>query len=204
MPDHLSTLPLVAILRGVTPARIEAVADRLFEAGIRAIEVPLNSPKPFESIAILAKLYGERCLTGAGTVATPADVDRVADAGGRLVVSPHTDTRVIARTLERGLAPMPGILTPSEAYAAIGAGARTLKLFPAASMGIVHMKAIQVILPADVKLYAVGGVHAGNMAEWKKAGAAGFGLGGDLFKPDFSDDEIARRARDTVAAFQTG
>ena len=120
----LSELPLVAILRGVTPERIEAIADLLVGEGFRAIEVPLNSPEPFKSIEMLARRFGARCLTGAGTVTTPSDVDRVADAGGTLIVSPHTDVAVVARTVEKKLFPMPGVLTPSECYAAIGAGAR--------------------------------------------------------------------------------
>lgn len=198
----LNQFPIVAILRGATPGRIEAVAHQMFEAGIRAIEVPLNSPDPFKSIELLAKTYGDGCLTGAGTVTTPADVTRVAEAGGKLIVSPHTDVSVIARAVELKLVPMPGFLTPSEAYAAIGAGARHLKLFPAASLGTAHLKAVKVILPHATKIYAVGGVHAGNMAEWRAAGVVGFGLGSDLFKPEFDDAEIARRAREAVAAFR--
>lgn len=199
--DLLSRLPIVAIIRGVTPARIDGVADALFGAGIRAIEVPLNSPDPFASIEKLARRFGDSCLTGAGTVTTVQDVDRAADAGGKLVVSPHADAAVIAHTVKRGLFAMPGVLTPSEAYAAIQAGARHLKLFPASSMGIAHFKAMRVILPPDVKMYAVGGVSPANMAEWRAAGIDGFGLGGDLFKPDFDDAQIAARARAAVAAF---
>jgi 2-dehydro-3-deoxyphosphogalactonate aldolase len=202
MTDPLTELPLVAILRGVTPARIEGVAAALFDAGIRAIEVPLNSPEPFESIEILAKTYGDRCLTGAGTVLDSADVDRVAGAGGRLVVTPNTNPAVIARGAERKMVVMPGFYTPSEAFAAIAAGARTLKLFPAATAGTAHLKALLAVLPKDVPVYAVGGVGAGNMKEWRWAGAAGFGMGADLFKPDFSDEEIAVRARQSVAAFR--
>ena len=202
MTDLLTELPLVAILRGVTPARIEGVAATLFEAGIRTIEVPLNSPEPFRSIEILAKAYGERCLTGAGTVLEPADVDRVAGAGGRLLVTPNTNPAVIRRGVEKNLVVMPGFYTPSEAFAAIVAGARTLKLFPAATAGTAHLKALLAVLPKDVPVYAVGGVGAGNMKEWRRAGAAGFGMGADLFKPDYSDDEIAARARQSVAAFR--
>jgi 2-dehydro-3-deoxyphosphogalactonate aldolase len=202
MTDHLAQLPLVAILRGVTPARIEKVAEAIFAAGIRAIEVPLNSPDPFKSIAALAKRFGNDALTGAGTVTSAAEVDRVADAGGRLAVSPHTDAAVIARAVEKGLHPMPGIMTPSEAYAALNAGARDLKLFPATSLGIGHLKAMLVILPPTAKIYAVGGVNPSNMKEWRAAGAAGFGLGSDLFKPDYDDAEIARRAKAAVAAFR--
>ncbi len=194
------TPPLVAILRGVTPARIEGVADALFEAGIRAIEVPLNSPEPFKSIEILAKSFGSRCLTGAGTVLDTANVDRVAGAGGKLLVTPNTNPAVIARGVELGLTVMPGFYTPSEGFAAVAAGARTLKLFPASTGGVDHLKAMLAVL--DVPVYAVGGVGAANMAEWRKAGAAGFGLGSDLFKPDFSDAEISERAKKCVAAFR--
>ena len=202
-PDQLlAELPLVAILRGVTPARIEGVAEALFAAGIRAIEVPLNSPEPFKSIETLAKVFGTRCLTGAGTVLTVADADRVADAGGKLMVTPNTDASVIARGVAKGLTVMPGFYTPSEGFAAVAAGAKTLKLFPASSGGIGHMQAMLAVLPKNVPVYAVGGVGAGNMSEWRKAGAAGFGLGSELFKPDFSDADIAARAQKCVAAFK--
>lgn len=203
MTDLLSEMPLVAILRGVTPARVEGVAAALFEAGIRAIEVPLNSPDPFKSIEILAKRFGDRCLTGAGTVLDTANVDRVANAGGRLLVTPNTNPAVIARGVEKKMVVMPGFYTPSEAFAAIAAGARSLKLFPASTGGIAHLKALLAVLPKDVPVYAVGGGGAGNMREWRAAGAAGFGMGSDLFKPDFSDEEIAARARESVAAFKT-
>ncbi len=198
----LAELPLVAILRGVTPARIEGVAGALFEAGFRAIEVPLNSPEPFKSIETLSKKFGARCLTGAGTVLTTENVDRVADAGGRLLVTPNTNPQVISHGVARGMTVMPGFFTPSEGFAAIAAGARTLKLFPASTGGTDHMKAMLAVLPKDVPVYAVGGVGAANMKEWRKAGAAGFGLGSELFKPDFSDEEISARAKKCVAAFK--
>jgi 2-dehydro-3-deoxyphosphogalactonate aldolase len=202
MTDALAQLPIVAILRGVTPDRVETVAGAIFDAGIRAIEVPLNSPEPYRSIEILARRFGGEALTGAGTVTTPQEVDRVANAGGRLAVSPHTDAAVIRRAVEKGLHPMPGVMTPSEAYAAFHAGARDLKLFPATSLGIGHLKAMLVILPPAVSVYAVGGVNPANMKEWRVAGAAGFGLGSDLFKPDYDDAEIARRAKAAVEAFR--
>jgi 2-dehydro-3-deoxyphosphogalactonate aldolase len=202
-PDALlAELPLVAILRGVTPARIEGVAGALFDAGLRAIEVPLNSPEPFKSIELLAKAFGDRCLCGAGTVLTTADVDRVTDAGGKLLVTPNTNPAVIARGVEKGLTVMPGFFTPSEGFAAIAAGTKYLKLFPASSGGIGHLQAMLAVLPKSVPVYAVGGVGAGNMVEWRKAGAAGFGLGSDLFKPDFTDADIAARAQRAVAAFK--
>lgn len=202
MSALLAELPIVAILRGVTPARIAGVADALYGAGIRAIEVPLNSPEPFRSIEILAKQFGGRCLTGAGTVLTMEDADRVADAGGQLMVTPNTDAQVIARGVSLGLTVMPGFFTPSEGFAAVAAGARYLKLFPASTGGIGHLQAMLAVLPKDVPVYAVGGVGAGNMTEWKKAGAKGFGLGSDLFKPDFTDAEIATRAAKCVAAWR--
>jgi 2-dehydro-3-deoxyphosphogalactonate aldolase len=202
-PDALLIeLPIVAILRGVTPARIEGVAAALFEAGIRAIEVPLNSPEPFKSIEILAKAFGDRCLTGAGTVLDVANVDRVADAGGKLLVTPNTNPAVIARGVEKSLTVMPGFFTPSEGFDAVAAGSRYLKLFPASTGGIDHLKAMLAVLPKSVPVYAVGGVGAANMAEWRKGGAAGFGLGSELFKPDFSDAEISARAKKCVAAFR--
>jgi 2-dehydro-3-deoxyphosphogalactonate aldolase len=202
-PDALlAELPLVAILRGVTPARIEGVAAALFEAGIRAIEVPLNSPEPFKSIETLAKVFGDRCLCGAGTVLNAGDVDRVAAAGGKLLVTPNTDPAVIAQGVKQGMTVMPGFFTPSEGFAAIAAGARILKLFPASTGGIGHLQAMLAVLPKSVPVYAVGGVGAGNMSEWRKGGAAGFGLGSELFKPDFSDADIAARAQKAVAAFR--
>jgi len=202
-PDQLlAELPLVAILRGVTPARIEGVADALFGAGFRAIEVPLNSPEPFKSIETLAKHFGDRCLTGAGTVLTAEQADQVASAGGKLMVTPNTNASVIARGVTKGLTVMPGFYTPSEGFAAIAAGAKYLKLFPASTGGIGHLQAMLAVLPKTVPVYAVGGVGAGNMSEWRKAGAAGFGLGSELFKPDFSDADIAARAQKAVAAFK--
>jgi 2-dehydro-3-deoxyphosphogalactonate aldolase len=198
----LKDLPLVAILRGVTPERILKVADTLYGAGLRAIEVPLNSPRPFDSIALLAKEFGDRCLVGAGTVLDVADTDRVADAGGRLVVTPNTDPAVIQCALRREMVVMPGFFSPTEALAALAAGARTLKLFPAASAGTGHLKAVLAVLPPSVPVFAVGGVDAADMGEWKKAGALGFGLGSGLFKATFTDDEIAERAARCVAAFR--
>ena len=202
-PDLLlAELPLVAILRGVTPAKIEGVADALFGAGFRAIEVPLNSPEPLKSIEILAKHFGDRCLTGAGTVLSVEQADQVASAGGKLMVTPNTNPAVIARGVAKGLTVMPGFYTPSEGFAAIAAGAKYLKLFPASTGGIGHLQAMLAVLPKNIPVYAVGGVGAGNMSEWRKAGAAGFGLGSELFKPDFSDADISARAQKAIAAFK--
>jgi 2-dehydro-3-deoxyphosphogalactonate aldolase len=171
----LAELPLVAILRGVTPDRIEGVAGALFDAGIRAIEVPLNSPDPFKSIALLAKQFGASCLTGAGTVLDTANVDRVVDAGGKLLVTPNTNPQVIAHGVARGMTVMPGFYTPSEGFAAVAAGARYLKLFPASTGGIDHLKAMLAVLPKNVPVYAVGGVGAGNMSRRGRF-RAGLGL----------------------------
>jgi len=202
-PDQLlAELPLVAILRGVTPAKIEGVADALFGAGFRAIEVPLNSPEPLKSIEILAKQFGDRCLTGAGTVLSVEQADQVASAGGKLMVTPNTNASVIARGVTKGLTVMPGFYTPSEGFAAIAAGAKYLKLFPASTGGIGHLQAMLAVLPKNFPVYAVGGVGAGNMSEWRKAGAAGFGLGSELFKPDFTEADIVARAQKAVAAFR--
>jgi len=198
----LQELPLVAILRGVTPQRVHGVAEALFDAGFRAIEVPLNSPEPLKSIEALAKQFGDRCLTGAGTVLTMQQADQVANAGGKLMVTPNTNPDVIARGVQRRLTVMPGFYSPSEGFAAIAAGAKYLKLFPASSGGIGHLQAMLAVLPKTVPVYAVGGVGAGNMSEWRKAGAAGFGLGSELFKPDFSDEDISARAQKCVAAFK--
>jgi 2-dehydro-3-deoxyphosphogalactonate aldolase len=202
MPPDLATdgSAIVAILRGVTPERVAGVGEVLFEAGIRAIEVPLNSPEPFKSIEILAKALGERCLCGAGTVLDADDVPGVKDAGGRLVVSPNTNEKVIAACVARDLLVMPGFATATEAFTAIGAGARYLKLFPARTYGPAHLKALKAVLPKDVAVYAVGGVSADDVADWIGQGAAGFGFGSELFHPDYTNEEISARAKKLVAA----
>ncbi len=193
--------PLVAILRGVTPERILPIADRLIEAGMNAIEIPLNSPDPFRSLEKLVNAHGDRCLCGAGTVLSADDVNRVRDHGGKLIVTPNSDAIVISRAVALGLLAMPGFATATEAFAAIQAGARALKLFPAASYGPDHLKALKAVLPRDVSVHAVGGIGPDQMAVWRAAGADGFGLGSDLFRPDYDDDEIAQRARRLVTAW---
>jgi 2-dehydro-3-deoxyphosphogalactonate aldolase len=200
MPSELDALPLVAILRGVTPDRIVEIAQALVDAGVRAIEVPLNSPQPFASISALAAAFGTRCLCGAGTVLNTEDVQRVREAGGTLVVSPNVNPAVIAAA--RGLTVMPGFATASEAFAAIDAGATHLKLFPATTYGAGHLKALKAVLPRAMPVYAVGGIGAEAIAEWKQAGADGFGFGSELFRPDYSVTEIARRAKHLVEAIR--
>jgi 2-dehydro-3-deoxyphosphogalactonate aldolase len=186
---------IVAILRGIAPERAVAVGQILFGAGIRVIEVPLNSPRPFDSIAALAKYFGETCVCGAGTVLDPADVARVQDAGGTLIVMPNTDAAVIGAAVRAGMRVIPGFATATEAFAAVKAGARALKLFPASTYGAGHLKALKAVLPRDIPVYAVGGVGAGTVAEWIAAGAAGFGFGSELFRTGYSDSEIEARAK---------
>ena len=197
---YFAECPLVGIVRGVTPDEAEAIAQALYDAGMRIIEVPLNSPEPFESIRIIAERFGDRVLVGAGTVLDPADVSRVAQAGGRLVVSPNTNTAVIEATVADGLVSSPGYFTPSEAFEAIRAGAHAIKLFPdeAASPGVV--KSQRAVLPKDVPLIVVGGVTPESIPGWMAAGADGFGLGGGLYKSGQDPQTTLERARAYVAA----
>jgi 2-dehydro-3-deoxyphosphogalactonate aldolase len=199
-----AALPLIAILRGVEPGEVVAIGDALVEAGFTLIEVPLNSPDPFASIETLARAFGDRALIGAGTVLTPADVGRVADAGGRMVISPNTDTAVIAETAARGMASLPGYFTPSEAFAAIGAGATALKLFPAEAASPAVLKAQRAVLPRDMPLLAVGGVAPDTMGPWRAAGADGFGLGSALYKRGSTAAEVRADADAFVAAWRAG
>jgi 2-dehydro-3-deoxyphosphogalactonate aldolase len=192
---RLDECPLVAIIRGVTPGGAEAIGEAIYQAGIRIIEVPLNSPDPFDSIGRLAKSLGGRALIGAGTVLDPADVARVRDVGGRLVVSPSTDLEVIRATAEAGLVSSPGYFTPSEAFAALKAGATALKLFPAEAVTPAVVKAQRAVLPGDVPLLVVGGVKPDNMKPWLEAGATGFGLGSGVYKPGQSPAEVGAQAR---------
>ena len=199
---HLEECPLVAILRGLTPGEAEPVGEALVEAGFRLIEVPLNSPQPLESIARLAARFGGTATIGAGTVTAVAQVTQVQDAGGTLIVSPHTDPRVIAATAAAGLISLPGFLTPSEAFTALGAGAHALKLFPAEAASPAVLKAQRAVLPANVPVLPVGGIAAESMAPWLAAGAAGFGFGSALYRPGYSAAEVRERATALIAAFR--
>ena len=196
---RLDECPLVAIVRGIRPDEAESIGEALIAAGIRIIEVPLNSPQPFKSIRRLAMAIGHRALIGAGTVLDPIDVGRVAEAGGRLIVSPNTDVAVIEATVSAGLASSPGYFTPSEAFAAIKAGADALKLFPAEGASPALVKAQRAVLPKDVPLLVVGGVTPASMGPWLDAGADGFGLGSGIYKPGQSAEQVAEQARAYVA-----
>jgi 2-dehydro-3-deoxyphosphogalactonate aldolase len=199
LEDALAETPIVAILRGVKPDEVVAIAEALHGAGVRVVETPLNSPDPLDSIARLAAFKG-RLVFGAGTVLSPDRVDAVADAGGEIIVSPNTDPAVIRRALERGLVPLPGFATASEGFAAYAAGARHLKLFPASTYGAGHVKALKAVLPRDARVHAVGGVGPAAMAEWREAGVDGFGLGSELYKPGWTPEQVSERARAAVAA----
>jgi 2-dehydro-3-deoxyphosphogalactonate aldolase len=192
--------PVVAILRGVQPERVVGIADVLYTAGIRAIEVPLNSPDPFASIASLAAARGCDCLIGAGTVLDPEAVRKTHAAGGSLVVAPNCEPEVIRSALQLGMQVFPGIATATEAFSAIRAGATQLKLFPAATYGPRHLQALRAVLPAQVSVFPVGGVGAADIPAWLAAGAAGFGFGSELFRPEYDLPEIERRARQLMQA----
>jgi len=196
---YLDPCPLVAIIRGVTPDEAEAIGEAIVEAGIRIIEVPLNSPEPLRSIETLAKRFGEEVLVGAGTVLDPADVGRVWDAGGRIIVSPNTDLDVIAATAAIDLVSSPGYFTPSEALAAIQTGATALKLFPAEAATPAVLKAQLAVLPKEVPILVVGGVKPDIMRPWVDAGATGFGLGGGLYQAGQSAEDTLAKARAYVA-----
>lgn len=196
---YLDECPLVGIIRGVKPDEAEAIGDAIYEGGIRIIEVPLNSPEPLKSIELLAKRFGDRVLVGAGTVLDPSDVQRIKDVGGRIIVSPDTHTAVIEASAAAGLVASPGYFTPSEAFAAIRAGATALKLFPAEGASPAVLKGQLAVIPKQVPVLAVGGIKPDNMRPWLEAGAAGFGLGGGLYQPGQSASETLDKARAYVA-----
>jgi 2-dehydro-3-deoxyphosphogalactonate aldolase len=201
--EALAELPLVAILRGLTPENAPAIGQILVDAGFRIIEVPLNSPQPFESIGILAGAFGARALVGAGTVLRTDDVARVRKAGGRLIVMPHGDTAIIRAAKSEGMICTPGVATPTEGFAALAAGADGLKLFPAEAMPPAVVKAWRAVFPPETLLLPVGGIAPERMADYLAAGASGFGLGSALFAPGLSLADIQARAGAFVAAIKT-
>jgi 2-dehydro-3-deoxyphosphogalactonate aldolase len=197
---YFNQCPLVAIIRGVTPGDAVDIAGALYEGGIRIIEVPLNSPEALDSIRRIAAALGDQALIGAGTVLQPGDVAEVRDAGGRIIVSPNMNPAVIRATVEAGMVSSPGIFTPSEAFAALDAGAHTLKLFPAEAASPTVVKSLRAVLPKAVPFLVVGGVTPDSVTGWLDAGANGFGLGGGLYKPGQSPGDTREKARAYVRA----
>jgi 2-dehydro-3-deoxyphosphogalactonate aldolase len=198
----LAPTPLIAILRGVTPDEADSVAAVIVEAGFGAIEVPLNSPDPCTSIELIARLFGDKVLVGAGTVLEPRQVDEVAAAGGKLIVAPNSDHAVIERAIKLGLAVAPGVATPTEAFAALKAGASALKLFPGEALGPDVVKAWRAVLPKETPLFPVGGVTPERMGAYRRAGASGFGIGSALYKPGAGVQDVAREAAMFVKAWR--
>ena len=202
LPGHESSLPLVAILRGITVDDAIDIAEAIVGAGISLLEVPLNSPCPIESIAAIVNHFGDEVACGGGTVLSAAQVDEIKTAGGRLVVSPNCDERVISHSLKSGMTPVPGVATPTEALSAIGSGARILKLFPAAGIGEIFLDNMMAVIPPAVKILAVGGINSNNMGSFWCAGARGFGVGGAIYQPGESVQQVAEKVKDLVAAFR--
>jgi 2-dehydro-3-deoxyphosphogalactonate aldolase len=195
LAEALAPLPLIAILRGLAPEHARAVGETLVDAGFRALEVPLNSPDPTRSIALLAKAFGGRAVIGAGTVRRAEEVRAVAEAGGALIVMPHCDVAVVRAAKRAGLWAVPGMATPTEAFAALDAGADALKMFPAETLPPAAVKAWRAVLPEPCLLIPVGGIGPESLAPYRAAGASAFGIGSALFTPDLAIDEVAARAR---------
>jgi 2-dehydro-3-deoxyphosphogalactonate aldolase len=200
LSQYLARCPLIAILRGVRPDAVAAIAGALDAAGITIIEVPLNSPDPLASIATLARDFGGRLLIGAGTVVTEAQVADIARAGGRLIVTPHADPAITRAAKARGLIAVPGFFTPAEAFAMLAAGADALKLFPAEAASPAVLRALRAVLPADTAVLPVGGIDAGNIPAWRGAGAAGFGIGSAIYKVGDTAAIVAAKAHALLAS----
>jgi 2-dehydro-3-deoxyphosphogalactonate aldolase len=200
--DALNECNLIAILRGITPEEVEGVGETLIEAGWRIIEVPLNSPDPLKSIEMLQKRFGDKALIGAGTVLTPAQVADVAATGANVIISPNANLSVIEASVAKGMVSLPGVATPTEAFAAISAGATGVKAFPAEAIPPVVIKAWKAVLPKDIPVLAVGGVTPDNMKAFVDAGAAGFGIGGSLYKPGDDAATVAAKARQFIEAMR--
>ena len=195
------TRNIIAILRGISPQEAEPVCEALLEAGLTTIEIPLNSPRPLQSIAVLAKKFGSQAVIGAGTVLTAKEVRDVANAGGRIIVSPSFDAEVVAETKALKLASWPGVLTPSECFSALKAGADGLKIFPCSVVGPAGLKAMRAVLPAQTAIYAVGGAGPANFGEWFRAGVTGFGVGTALYQPENSLAQLRKAAIEIVRAY---
>jgi 2-dehydro-3-deoxyphosphogalactonate aldolase len=194
---------IIAILRGITPDDAKAIGEALIETGITTIEIPLNSPRPLESIALLAKAFGSVATVGAGTVLNVQDVREIASAGGRIVVSPSFDAEVVQETKSLNMASWPGVLSPTECFAALKAGADGLKIFPCSVLGPSGVKAIRAVLPAETSVYAVGGAGPANFADWIAAGVNGFGIGTALYQPGYSVAQVRQAAVDIVRAYDS-
>lgn len=201
LQSYLRPLPLIAVLRGITPAEIDAVGAALIDNGFRILEVPLNSPEPFDSIARLERRFGERCLTGAGTVIKVTDVAKVAAAGGKLIVMPHGDVEIVREAKRLGMLCVPGVATPTEAFAALDAGADGLKMFPAEQLSPAALKAWRAVLPKDALVFPVGGIRPDNMAAYWAVGADGFGTGSNLYAPGATADTVREAAARYAAGF---
>jgi 2-dehydro-3-deoxyphosphogalactonate aldolase len=196
----LSRCPLIAILRGVKPDEVVAIGAALERQGVVIVEVPLNSPQPMESIALLAREFGERLVIGAGTVMTLAQVAEIAAAGGKLIVTPHADAAIVRAAKQHGLLSVPGFFTPSEAFSMLAAGADALKLFPSEAASPAVLRALRAVLPAATAVLPVGGIDASNMAAWRAAGAAGFGIGSAIYRPGDSPETVGAKAQALIAA----
>ena len=201
LQSYLRPLPLIAVLRGITPAEIDAVGAALFDNGFRILEVPLNSPEPYDSIARLERRFGERCLTGAGTVIKVTDVAKVAAAGGKLIVMPHGDVEIVREAKRLGMLCVPGVATPTEAFAALDAGADGLKMFPAEQLSPAALKAWRAVLPKDALVFPVGGIRPDNMTPYWEVGANGFGTGSNLYAPGATADTVREAAARYAAGF---
>jgi 2-dehydro-3-deoxyphosphogalactonate aldolase len=200
LKSWLQRCPLIAILRGVRPEECEAIAEALEAAGIAIIEVPLNSPEPLESIGRLARRFGDRLLIGAGTLMRPEQARMVADAGGKVMVTPHAAPDIVRAAKAAGLLTCPGFFTPAEAFSLLDAGADGLKLFPAEAASPAVLRALRAVLPAGTAVLPVGGIDAGNIPAWREAGAAGFGIGSAIYKPGDTPAIVAEKARKLVGA----
>ena len=196
--NQLKKMPVVAILRGVKPDEVVEIGQAIKEAGISIIEVPLNSPQPFDSISRIVEALSDKCVIGCGTLVEIDDIHRLADTGATIAVTPNTDVTIIKKCIKFGITPMPGWATPSEAFAAYHAGARHLKLFPASTYGADHIRAVRAVLPKDTKILAVGGVGPAVAAEWLAAGVDGFGIGSEIYKEGDTAEQVAVKAQAIV------